>query len=474
MRDIEEVKRHFPAIEFNEYYDKVFSIIQNTDAFLNILGEAGSGKSCLLRVLKYALSDKNVIVCATTGVASSLLNSDYPDIKAVTLHSAFKIKPQDIYGTGSVGYEYVSEETATLIRSMDYLIIDECSMLSCSLFDYLIEKIRYVRAKVQLDLPRIILFGDIMQLPPVIKNDNVIKKYYNETYDGNHYYFNSSTFLDRNFVTVCLKKNYRQNKDENFKDILNRVRTGDVTDKDLKTLNSRVIDDCEWMVDHENSLRMCTTVKDVALYNKVALDMIDSKPVYFHAFITGNFCMTQEYRSGNYPDVIELKVGCPVMITKNDTSDDREFVNGDMGILLECDTESRKVKVLLSNGDEERIVEVPDFRTEVYEYNTDNKDENGRAIVEATVVGTYTNIAVKVCASSTVHKCQGLTIKGYGYFDKGRPNGWVPESGIYVALSRFQSLDHVGLAFPITRSDIKVNKEAIEFLKKVEAEDAEI
>ena len=91
--------------------------------------------------------------------------------------------------------------------------------------------------------------------------------------------------------------------------------------------------------------------------------------------------------------------------------------------------------------------------------------------MDTNVIGTYTNIAVKVCASSTVHKCQGLTIKGYGLFDKGGNKGWVPESGIYVALSRFCSLDHIGLCYPILPSDIKVNKEAVEFLRSIGEEE---
>jgi hypothetical protein len=354
---------------------------------------------------------------------------------------------------------------------MDYLIIDECSMLSSSLFDYLIEKIRIVRAKVGLDLPRIILFGDVMQLPPIIKREPDITRYYNEYYGGKHYYFNSNAYLDRNFVTVCLRKNYRQNKDTSFRDILNRIRIGKVTDEDLKILNTRVIDDCEWYADHEDNIRLCTTVKDVAIHNKVALDMIDGETYKFYASITGDFCSTTEYKSGNYPDIIELKVGCPVMITRNDTSEDKAFVNGDMGILVGCDVENHTVQVRLTEDD--RVVTVSNFKTEVYSYDASKKADDGKAIIKAIPIGTYTNVAVKVCASTTVHKCQGLTIKGFGYFDKGRPNGWIPESGLYVALSRFQNLDHVALAYPISRADIKIDKEALDFLKSVDVENYE-
>lgn len=465
MRTLDELREHFPLIDFNEEYIKVLSLLEKNDTHLNIIGEAGSGKTTLLGIIKYALSNYTVITCATTGVASALLNNDNPDIKATTLHSVFKIKPQDIYGQGLGSTEKVDSNTSTIIEKMDYLIIDECSMLSASLFDYLIAKIEYVRRKAGIrELPKIILFGDIMQLPPVIKDQPEIIKYYEDLYNGNYYYFNSNKFNDYNFETICLKQNYRQSEDTQFRSILNRIRVGKVTDEDLVILNSHVVDDCEWLADHENSLRICTTVKNVEIHNRVALDMFDTPPISFYPKIIGDFRLSPEYKSGNYPDVLTLKVGVPVMITRNDLSESHEYVNGDMGTLIECDIDNRKVVVKLANSD--KIVCVPDFTTETYDYEV-GRNNSGTITVTPHCTGAYTNIAVKVCASATIHKTQGLTISGFGLFDKGKPNGWIPESGMYVALSRFKELNHLGLVYPINKKDIKVNKEALAFLRKL-------
>ena len=61
--------------------------------------------------------------------------------------------------------------------------------------------------------------------------------------------------------------------------------------------------------------------------------------------------------------------------------------------------------------------------------------------------------------AATVHKIQGLTLDKL-YFQLG---DWIPESGVYVALSRCRHLDDIGISRPITRKDIRYSKEALSF-----------
>ena len=44
----------------------------------------------------------------------------------------------------------------------------------------------------------------------------------------------------------------------------------------------------------------------------------------------------------------------------------------------------------------------------------------------------------------------------------------MPESGLYLALSRCRSLEGIGLSRPIKNSDIIVNAEALEFMENTE------
>lgn len=457
MKSLEEIKARFPNIDINEKYLEIFDVLENSNDNVSVIAEAGCGKSTLLSVLNYAIND-NVVICASTGVASALLSASSSELYATTIHSTFKIKPQTIYSSNN--FHKVDIETKAVIENMDVLIIDECSMINASLFDYLIGFMKYIRKGT---LPRIILFSDICQLPPVINNsDSIISKYFKTQYNGNIYFFNSHAYEDENFKTFFLEKNYRQQNDDTFKNILNRIRVGKFTDEDLELLNSRVCADedeeINWEIDHEPCIRICSTNKEVDEFNKMKMDSISGEEYVFKANMTESFRYTDKFKSGLYPEEIRVKIGCPIMITHNDVGNNRMFVNGSMGILKSCDVENRKCIVTLTDGID---VEVGEFETQEFEYNVDY-DENNRAEITAKPKASYSNVAIKPCSSLTIHKTQGLTI------DKAIVSfkGWIPEDGVYVALSRMRKLEDFRLVKPLKPTDIKVNKEALDFLKR--------
>lgn len=462
MKSLEELKVEFPQYKFNDDFCKAIDLIQKGNKCINIIGKAGSGKSSLLCVLKSMLENYNVVVTSTTGVASALLNSNHMGVNATTLHSALKILPQDIYGTN---LSRISSEVIELIEATDYLFIDEVSMLNSSLFDYIFELIQYICAKCGKDFPTIILFGDILQLPPVVKNEPDIKAYYKEYYNGNVFYFNSHYYRDRRFVTIELQKIYRQENDDTFKDILNTIRVGEISDKDLEILNQRVVDEDYFMVDNESALKLCTTNKEVQYHNDISLKSNPNPFICVLPSITGNFRDSAEYKSGAYPEKLWLKIDSPVMITRNDT-ENKAFVNGDMGILKSYDSDNKIAYVEIGVGDNKRTVLVPEFKTEIFEYQV-SKDDYNKPKVESKSVASYTCLGLKNASASTFHKTQGLTLsKGYIYL-----SNWTPESGVYTCLSRFRNMNDFGLKRPIKKSDIRVNKEALDFvnnLKKTE------
>lgn len=461
MRTIDEIKEYFKDIDFPPKYLEILKyIVSNNNAKICIQGQAGSGKSTLLKIINYMLSDGkiNVAIASSTGVASALLNNG-TNLGATTLHSLFKLKPLDIFGTFDDGKNY---SQLSLISSIDCFIIDEISMVSADLFDYVMSIIRYCRKN---NPTRIILFGDCLQLQCVVKtDDNKIKKHYDDTYKGKIEFFSSNSFKDMNFATFLLTKIYRQNFDddgEKFKEILNRIRVCEQTQDDLDYLNQRVISEEDFILQNESFLRIVSTNKEVMKYNKISLDSIDGDYVFFDARISGNFKETSEFKNGFYPERVIVKIGCSVMITRNGQKNEMgtyDYYNGSMGILVNCQP-NEWADVELSDG---KIVRVERSVTNNYEYEVIHEDN--QSIVESHVTGSYDNVMIKPCSACTVFKTQGLTLNK-GYIDFG---WWIPNSGLYVALSRFRTINDFGLRNPIKMKDIHCSKESLEYVKNSE------
>src|SRR5438552_695331 len=120
-------------------------------------GPAGSGKTHLIReTLK--INPQWGLLCATTGVAASILGPDVP-----TMHSALGISDTDS--------AVRSFQKGTLVRNCreikkhyDRLVIDEMSMLNSKMFDVIFA------ACQQADLG-IVIVGDFLQLAPVPEKD---------------------------------------------------------------------------------------------------------------------------------------------------------------------------------------------------------------------------------------------------------------------------------------------------------------
>lgn len=460
MRSIEELKEHFPQIEFSDKYLEILNYIRDNDnAKVSIQGQAGSGKSVLLKIINYMFSDDvenkrmNVAITSSTGVASALLNNG-DNIGASTIHSLFKLKPTDIFGAFTNSH-YSQKD---LIANIDCFIIDEISMVSSDLFDYIISIIRVCRHGKP---TRIILFGDCLQLQCVVKMDNSqVKDYYMTNYNGNVEFFSSFAFKDMGFATFLLTKIYRQNDtDEKFKDVLNRIRVCEQTQDDLDWLNQRVMSEEDYIMQNESFLRIVSTNKDVQKYNQIALDAIDGKFICLTAKISGTFRETAEFKNGFYAEKIWVKIGCPIMITRNASINGegtRDYYNGSMGTLVSCNDDFAIVDL----GDREVKVE----RAVINNYEYELVEENGHTVVKSKIVGSYDNIPIKVCSASTVFKCQGLTLN-CGYIDF---NHWIPDNGIYVALSRFRSIKDFGLAKPIQAKDIHATQESLNYVKNNE------
>jgi len=138
------------GIELSAEQKALFDKIENTKERMFITGKAGTGKSVLLQYFR-ANTKKQTVVCAFTGVAA--LN-----VGGQTINSLFKIPPGFIH----LDRLTLSQKTATLLRHINTVVIDEVSMVRADMMDAIDVLLRKARGN---DIPfggvQIVMFGDL-------------------------------------------------------------------------------------------------------------------------------------------------------------------------------------------------------------------------------------------------------------------------------------------------------------------------
>lgn len=162
----------------------IFSkIIENIDESINVgmvwnnmialSGAAGTGKTYLVAKIIDSLEDKyDITVTAPTHKAVSVIRdyldeNDITSANARTIHSFLNIKLFRDFDKGSSSFipDKNKEKNTT-----DILIVDESSMVSKDLFNYIHESIIAANVKV------VLFVGDPYQLLPVDSDSNILKQ----------------------------------------------------------------------------------------------------------------------------------------------------------------------------------------------------------------------------------------------------------------------------------------------------------
>jgi len=425
----------------DQQFAEVLSQILTTKTNLNIIAPAGSGKSLLIKIASQLLKG-NVAICSTTGISAVNLNSE--DIKASTLHSFFHLEPLSYFPESKINPDIKLSE---LIKATDVLIIDEVSMLSSHIFD-VIYKLMKKSIGTSEKLPRLLLFSDIFQLPPVVSfTDSKIQKFYKDEYGGNVMFFNSSSFESFEFKTFLLNRIYRQ-KNMDFQQILNRIRVGDQTSTDLNILNEKVMTQKEFDKKRSSYIYLATTNRVVEQANSEYINNFEGETFHYDYSVVGNYDIRKIPKDRLN---IALKENMQIMCTKN--AYEEGYRNGTLGIVTNCYPKS--VDIISDDGHDYHVVTSTVKQFE-YFVNSDGK-------LDCRATGAFTQLDARVSKAITVHKCQGQTLDAI-YFN---PGNYVFADGlVYVALSRLTSLDGLGLFRPLKMNDIKVNKESLDFLEK--------
>ncbi|HRF41767.1 MAG TPA: helicase C-terminal domain-containing protein, partial [Saprospiraceae bacterium] len=115
------------------------------------------------------------------------------------------------------------------------------------------------------------------------------------------------------------------------------------------------------------------------------------------------------------------------------------------------------VTVMLEDKDEERrYVEVQAMDWEVLRYRIDPKDPEK---IESEVIGTFSQIPLRLAWAVTIHKAQGKT------FDKviiDMDKGAFEHGQTYVALSRCRTLEGIVLRQALRPQDIRTDERVTE------------
>lgn len=415
----------------NDGYKKALSAITKKQITV-LMGAGGTGKSTLIKYIMSKLD--GVLLLAPTGI--SALN-----IGAVTIHSFFKLPPKHLFEND---LKRVTGTKYDLLRKTNLIIIDETSMVSSNVLDSIdsILKKTFNNDKSFGGI-KVLLVGDCFQLPPIVKDI----QFYNQFYDSEMFYDSDvirNSISDDECNIVSLTEVYRQ-KNPLFVSLLNCIRIGKNLDVVIDALNNRI----KITKDIPQGYIQITPYNSTAdITNKKNLDNINANAKTYFGVVRDKF------NEKNIPiaKTLILKVGCQVMLCKN--MNDIGKVNGSVGIVTKLNEKS--VMVMFDGEDISHEIEFTSW--EEYGYTRNSKGE-----FKSDVIGTYTQIPLKLAWALTIHKVQSCTIeKLYIDMDKGA----FAHGMLYVALSRAVNLESLLLSKKLTKSDVIIDQGIIDFYQK--------
>jgi tRNA uridine 5-carbamoylmethylation protein Kti12 len=439
----------------NPQLELAFDFLQYTNQNIFLTGKAGTGKTTFLRNLK-KLSPKRMVVVAPTGVAA--INAG-----GVTIHSFFQMsfgpqipvepgqqRPMAVPDDANVaaGIKRFSREKINIMRSLDLLVIDEISMVRADILDGIDEVLRRYKNRYKpFGGVQLLMIGDLQQLAPVVKDDDwkILKAYYDTGF-----FFSSHALKRSKFIGIELKHIFRQS-DQQFIDLLNKVRENRMDEETLQQLNSRFIPGFN-PEEKEGYITLTTHNYQSQQINEMRLGQLKTKSHRFKAEVQG------EFPEFSYPTdlVLELKEGAQVMFVKNDPSSEKRFYNGKIGkithifddvIEVECPGEDLPIEV-----------EKAEWQNPRYTLNETTQE------IDEDIIGTFTQYPLKLAWAITIHKSQGLTfekaiIDARASFAHGQ---------VYVALSRCKTLEGLVLSSSIASHSVKNDTTVIQFTDNVE------
>lgn len=410
--------------------DKQIETALNGKRNLFFTGPAGTGKSYWMNkaIALFESQGKNVVVCASTGIAALLLGGD-------TAHRVFHIP----VGTSAAGPSFAKGKKGALTKTMlnvlvaaDVVIIDEIGMLKNADFAWAIKVLRkaekYKEGKI-----RMIVSGDFSQLLPVVTKADakILKKF---KFDESGLAFTTSEWKSMNFKTIELTDIKRQNNVEFIKH-LHEIRLGNV--KSLQYFDRFV---CE-SPDYDDAICICGTNAEADRMNMEYLDSLPGQPVALMAEKSGR-CS-----SGMIDDIIIIKPGARVIFTSNDVINNT-YYNGQFGVIKAIG----QGQVIVTIDGKDCVIKQQDSR--IYSYSAIGGHLTKKEL------GHIKQYPFKLGKAITIHKSQGQT------FDRVVLSPRIFAAGqLYVALSRVRDPDGLQITEKIDPSAVMISDMVKKFYK---------
>ena len=415
-----------------------YRMIERTNNSFFLAGRAGTGKTTFLKNVQEGIR-KKFVVLAPTGQAA--INAG-----GQTIHSFFGFN-FGVLGPGEIGS--MNRSKIGLVRNLDTIIIDEVSMVRCDIIDAIDRTLRhYVGNSASFGGIQMVFVGDMFQLEPIATQKD--KETLREIYGHDCCYFYKAAAIERiHLPKIEFLKIYRQT-DPGFIELLEHVRLGQMTVRDLTRINSRV----SLCGDEKFRITLTSTNADAKRINEGRLSELDAEERSYQAIYSGKTKVNSDVAE----ETLTLKAGAQVMFTKNDRG--RRWVNGTIGEVVELGEENVVVKV---EGGEQYVVERDEWESIDYEYDAKEK----RCI--KTVTGKVEQLPLKLAWAITIHKSQSLTFDRVA-IDFGR--GAFSNGQAYVALSRARSFDGLELIRPMSPASVRVSRAVLDFAEDFNDSDA--